>query len=446
MIKIPDNVQEIIEKLEAFGHEAYIVGGCVRDTLIGIIPDDYDITTSASPDEVKSVLNEYKIIDTGIDHGTVTVLSKGTPIEVTTYRYDGEYTDHRRPDSVILTKELSEDLKRRDFTVNSLAYNKITGLVDLYEGEADLNCGIIRCVGEPEQRFKEDALRIIRALRFSAVLGFKIEEKTEVAIHKLYPLLEYVSMERISTELKKLICGKAEAVFDILTRFSDVICFLIPEMKPAVGLDQKNKWHIYDVYTHIAKVVESTPPILNVRLAALFHDIAKPKMMFLDDDGVGHFWGHPEESAVMTEIILRRMKFDNHTIKSVCRLIEIHDVRPEATKKALRKYLSKYNDIDPDEIMMIRRADLKAQNPEFHSLFDYLDDCERIIRKIKSENLAIKISDLNINGNDITSLGAKGETVGKILSKLLSDVVEEKIPNDKDILLSRAAELFRSMK
>ena len=446
MIVIPEKVRKVISALRECGHEAYMVGGCVRDSLLGKEPGDYDVTTSATPDEMKRSLAGFKIIETGLKHGTLAVISDGEPIEVTTYRLDGEYTDHRRPETVILTKELSEDLKRRDFTVNAMAFSEKDGLIDLFEGKKDLEAGLIRCVGDPEKKFEEDALRILRALRFSATLGFEIEKNTEDAIHKLYHLLEFVSKERICAEVKKLICGKSDAVFNVLTKFSDVICFIIPEMKDAVGLDQKNKWHIYDVYTHIAKVVEYTPPILNVRLAALFHDIAKPAKMFLDENGVGHFWGHPEESAVISESVMKRLTFDNNTVKRVCRLIEIHDVRPEANKRALRKYLSKYNDVDPDEIMMIRRADLKAQNPEFHSLFDYLDDCERIIREIKNDNLAIKISDLNINGNDITSLGAKGETVGKILSKLLSDVVEEKIENDKPALFTRAMELYMSMR
>ncbi len=445
-IRIPAYVNDVIERLETAGYEAYIVGGCVRDSLLGKAPDDYDVTTSARPEEVKAALGGYRIIDTGIKHGTVTVLSGGNPIEVTTYRCDGEYTDHRRPDNVALTRSLREDLSRRDFTVNALAYNSRTGMVDLFGGREDLEKKLIRCVGDPAVRFEEDALRIMRALRFAATLGFGIDRETEEQIHKKYQLLSYVSEERIAVELKKLLSGEGDAVCDILVRFSDVICHIIPEMKDAVGLDQKNKWHIYDVYTHIVRVVSLTPARVNVRLAALLHDIAKPRMMTVDENGVGHFYGHPEESAKMARVIMRRLKMDNVTVNAVCRLIEIHDIRPEATRKALRRYLSKNSDVDTDDIMAIRRADLGAQNPEFHSLFDYLAESEKIINELKAEGACLSIKDLAINGYDIIALGAEGELVGRILEKLLSEVVDESLENSKEELQKRAEKLYKSMK
>lgn len=445
-ISTPEYVRNITECLENAGYEAYIVGGCVRDSLLGKKPDDHDVTTSAFPQEVKKVLSGYKVIETGIKHGTVTAVSSGKPVEITTFRCDGSYSDHRRPDSVRLTRSLAEDLARRDFTINAMAYSHKTGIVDLYGGKKDLEDGIIRCVGEPERRFDEDALRIMRAIRFSAVLDFEIEEKTRLAIHKLYPLLSYVSEERIAAELKKLLCGKGKSVARVLTEFSDVFCHLIPEFKPAIGLDQRTKWHIYDVYTHTVKVVENSPPILAVRLAALFHDIAKPKMMFVDENGVGHFWGHPEESAKMTREILRRLKFDNATVDRVCRLIEIHDVRPEANKKAVRRYLAKYAGINTDEIMALRRADIAGQNPHITGRFETLDEIERIIREIESEGECLTVTNLDISGNDIISLGARGESVGRILRKLLEDVVEERIENSKEKLLPRAKQLWDSMK
>ena len=436
-----------MEALERAGYEAYIVGGCVRDALLGREPDDYDVTTSATPEEMKKALCDFKVIETGIKHGTVTVLSAGASVEVTAFRCDGDYSDHRRPDSVVLTRDLREDLARRDLTVNAMAYSEKTGLVDIFGGADDLAAGIVRCVGDAKRRFDEDALRILRALRFAATLGFKIEEKTAEAIHSSYGLLDYVSAERIAVELKKLLVGKGENVSDILLRYSDVICHIIPELKPSVGLDQKNKWHIYDVYTHIAKVVEYTPPIVNVRLAALLHDIAKPKMMFFDEKGVGHFWGHPEESAKMAEAILCRLRFDRDTVRRVCRLVEIHDIRPEANRTALRKYLSKYSDIIPDEIMAIRIADLLAQNPIYHKNYlEYLKESEGIINEILAEGACLRVSELAVNGNDILALGADGRLVGKILNKLLSDVVEEKLENEKIPLIERAKQLCRSMK
>ncbi len=435
-IQIPLYVSSVIDKLEDAGFEAYIVGGCVRDALLMKTPFDYDVTTSAKPEEVKVALEGYKIIETGIKHGTVTVLLEGNPIEITTFRCDGEYTDHRRPDSVTLTDKLSEDLCRRDFTVNAMAYSEKRGLIDLYGGKEDLECGIIRAVGDSEKRFEEDALRIMRALRFASTLDFEIEEKTALAIENKSHLLRFVSAERIAVELTKLLCGKAVA--RILTEYSSVICHIIPELKEAIGLDQKNPHHIYDVYTHIVKVVEATPPVLHLRLAALFHDIAKPKMMTVDEKGVGHFYGHPKESALMARDIMKRLKMDNKTINTVCRLVEIHDVRPEANKKALKKYLAKHPDVDTDDIMSIRRADLAAQNPIYHHQFEYLAESERIINELKASDCCLSLSQLQVKGNDIAELGAEGKQIGDVLKRLLRDVVEEKVENEKNALIKRA--------
>lgn len=440
-IQIPIYVSRVMEKLEDAGFEAYIVGGCVRDALLMKTPFDYDVTTSAKPDEVKAVLEGYRIIETGIKHGTVTALSDGNPIEITTFRCDGEYTDHRRPDSVTLTDKLSEDLCRRDFTVNAMAYSEKRGLIDLYGGKEDLECGVIRAVGDAERRFDEDALRIMRAIRFASTLDFKIEEKTALAIENKSHLLRFVSAERVATELTKLLCGNAAA--RILTDHSSVICHIIPELKEAIGLQQKNPHHIYDVYTHIVKVIEATPPVPHLRYAALFHDIAKPKMMTIDEKGVGHFYGHPKESALMARDIMKRLKMDNKTINTVCRLVEIHDVRPEATPKSIKKYLAKYPDVDTDDIMAIRRADLAAQNPIYHNQFEYLAESERIINELKSSDCCISVSQLQVNGSDIAELGAKGKEIGDILKRLLRDVVEEKIENEKSALIKRAKQLIK---
>ncbi len=446
-IFIPENIRTVISRLEECGYEAYIVGGCVRDALLGHLPHDYDVTTSATPEEMKSALCGYRIIETGIKHGTLTVLAGGESVEVTTFRCDGAYSDHRRPDSVTLTRSLEEDLSRRDLTVNAMAYSEKRGLVDLFGGLDDLRERRVRCVGDAVKRFDEDALRILRALRFAATLDFKIDDETREAVHASYELLSYVSVERIAAELKKLLCGEGKAVSAILFEYSDVISYIIPELSPSIGLDQCNKWHIYDVYTHIAKVVEYCPPKTEVRLAALFHDVAKPKMMFMDEDGVGHFWGHPEESAVMAREIMLRLKLDRETIRRVCRLVEIHDIRPEAKKRALRRYLSKYSDVDFDDIMALRRADLLAQNPIFHpQQLEYLDESERLINEIVASGQCLTVAELEISGHDIVGLGAEGALVGRILDKLLSDVVEEKVENDRSCLLERAKQLYSGMK
>ena len=440
-IQIPTYVSTVINRLEACGFEAYIVGGCVRDALLSTEPFDYDVTTSAKPHEVKAALAGYRIIETGIKHGTVTVLADGNPIEVTTFRCDGEYTDHRRPDSVNLTDKLSEDLCRRDFTVNAMAYSEKRGLIDLFGGTADLEKHIIRCVGDAEKRFEEDALRIMRCLRFAATLDFQIEKKTSDAVKEKRHLLRFVSAERIAVELTKMLCGKAAA--RILTEYSDVICLIIPELQATIGLDQLNPHHIYDVYTHIVKVVEATPPKAHLRLAALFHDIAKPKMMTTDEKGVGHFYGHPKESATMARDIMKRLKMDNKTINTVCRLVELHDVRPEANKKALKKYLAKNPDVDTDDIMAIRRADLAAQNPVYHHQFDYLDESEKIINELKATDCCLSVSQLDINGKDIAELGAEGKQIGEILNKLLYNVIEDKTANEKNALIKRAKQLIK---
>ncbi len=438
-LKIPKYVSSVISILESKGYEAYIVGGCVRDALLSKTPYDYDITTSARPEETKAALCDYRIIETGIKHGTVTVLSDSHPLEITTYRADGEYSDHRHPDKVTLTDKLQDDLSRRDFTVNAMAYSEANGLVDVFGGQADLESRVIRCVGDADRRFDEDALRIMRALRFAATLDFRIEAKTAAAIKKNYRLLSHVSAERITAELTKLLCGAAAE--RILTEYSYVFAFIIPELAPTIGLDQKNHHHIYDVYTHIVKVVSATPPTPALRYAALFHDIAKPKMMTIDEKGIGHFYGHPKESAKMAKDIMKRLKMDNKTIDSVCALVEAHDIRPEANRRAIGKYLAKHPQLNTDEIMAIRRADLSAQNPIYHHQFAYLDESEKIINRLKSENACLTISALDISGHEISALGAKGKKIGEILQKLLLDVVEEKIPNEKNALLNRAKQL-----
>ncbi|MBQ8474656.1 MAG: HD domain-containing protein [Clostridia bacterium] len=444
MIKIPYYAEKIISILEKNGFEAYIVGGCVRDSLLDMSPSDYDITTSATPEEMKAVLSDYKIIETGISHGTLTVLSQGNPLEITTFRCDGEYTDHRRPDSVTMTRNLREDLARRDFTVNAMAYSEKNGLIDLYNGKNDLDNRVIRCVGDASRRFEEDALRIMRALRFAATLGFSIEAETSHQIYEKAHLLSYVSAERIATEFCRLICGKNAA--DIFLSYREVFALIIPELEKTFDLDQNNHHHIYDVFTHTVKVVEATPPILPVRLAALFHDIAKPLVMTYDENGIGHFYGHPDLSAEIAETVMKRLKLPTALIREVCDLVKLHDVRPAPNKKSIRKYLSKNPNVNTDHIMAIRRADLSAQNPEYHHQFDMLLETENIIREIKEEGLCISLRQLEVNGNDIASLGAKGQLIGVILNKLLADVCEEKLQNEKNALMRRAKQLFSSLK
>ena len=310
-VPLPAGVSRALTMLESAGFEAFIVGGCVRDALRGITPKDYDITTSALPEETKSVFRDWRVIETGIQHGTITVVMDGMPLEITTYRTEGTYSDNRHPDSVSFTASLREDVARRDFTMNAIAYSPTRGMIDHFGGAEDIRRGIIRCVGDPATRFREDALRMMRGIRFASVLGFAIEKNTAAAIHENKERIPTVSAERIRVELTKLLCGAN--VKNVLMDWWDVIGTVIPEILPMHGFDQKTPYHIYDVWEHTAVAVSNIPPDPHLRLCALLHDIGKPPSFFTDEKGVGHFYGHPAVSARMTEEILARLKYDNAT-------------------------------------------------------------------------------------------------------------------------------------
>lgn len=441
MIKMPSEVKEILDKLHKSGFEAFIIGGCVRDSLRSQSPKDYDITTSALPDEVKTVFSEYRIFETGIKHGTVTVMVNTTPIEITTYRIDSEYSDNRHPDKIIFTKSLREDAARRDFTMNAIAYNNEIGLVDYFGGCNDIKNGIIRCVGDPDKRFNEDALRIIRALRFASVLNFKIEKNTQTSIFNNKELLMNVSVERISSELLKLLCGCNAK--QIIMEYVDVLGVVIPELLPMKGFEQKNYHHIYDVLEHTATAVESIEPSPTLRLAALFHDVGKPPCFFIGNDGLGHFYGHSRVSADMTNEILKRLNFDNATRCLTVTLVKAHDVQIEKTEKSVKRALNKYT---PDvffKLIKLKRADNSAQNPEFFYRKKDYDELESIANKIINEKQCFCMRDLAINGKDLINCGIEpGPKMGKILCHLLDMVISGKLENSKDILIEYAKKKF----
>lgn len=440
-INMPAGAEYIIEQLNKNGFEAYIVGGCVRDSLLGKNPNDWDITTSATPYEVKEIFK--RTIDTGIQHGTVTVMvdksiSKGGEhaFEVTTYRVDGKYEDHRRPKEVTFTACLEEDLKRRDFTINAMAYNPSQGVVDIFGGQQDLEDGIIKAVGVAEHRFEEDALRILRAVRFAAQLGFSIEEETKKAMTKLADNLRFISAERIQVELTKLITSDhpdrlVEAYELGLTKV------VLPEFDAMMETNQDNPHHLYNVGIHTIKVMEHVPPTQILRYTALLHDVAKPITKTLDENGVGHFYGHQAKGADMAREILRRLKLDNYTIEETCLLIYEHDYSLHGTNiKSFRRFLNRLGMERFEDFLIIKRADMAGQsdyNKEERQ--GYVDDMIAMFELVKKENQCIKISDMAIKGRDLIEMGiSPGREMGAILKSLFEKVLDEPELNHKEIL------------
>ena len=441
-INIPEYAQTALDMLHACGYKAYIVGGCVRDALLGKTPNDYDICTDCTPQEMKKVFASYNAIETGIKHGTLTVLIGHDPIEITTFRSDGKYSDHRKPDKVRFEKELSQDLKRRDFTINALCYNQSEGLVDMFGGAQDLQRRIIRCVGDPTERFDEDALRILRAMRFSSVLDFEIEKGTSSAIHSQKELLKNISAERIAAELKKLLCGKDPA--RILTEYRDVMAVIIPQLEPCFDLKQNNPHHCYDVYTHICKSVNNISPDWVLRLTMLLHDIGKPLVHTTDSAGVDHFKTHQLKSAKLSREITGALKLDNRSRSRIYDLVLEHDTRIPPVKKSVRRLMSKYDDDFFDDYLRVRRADTLAQSGYMREQkLAELEAIGEVARQIRAEQLCLHISDLAVNGNDLIDLGYEGSSIGKALKMLLDAVIEERTDNEKDALVTYLKENFK---
>jgi len=442
-IDIPQDVLWILRKLNEAGFEAYVVGGCVRDSLLGREPHDWDITTSAEPLEVKQVFR--RTIDTGLKHGTVTVLNHGVGYEVTTYRADGDYSDHRRPDQVSFTRSLEEDLKRRDFTVNAMAYNPKDGLVDLFEGEKDLlEKKVIRAVGDPDERFDEDALRILRAGRFSAQLGFTIEENTRDAITRHVKDLEYVSAERIEAELTKLICSPHPEVLDEMYRLG-VTAEILPEFDRMMEAVQNNPHHYTDVGHHTIAVMQHTTDKKVLRYAALLHDVAKPLCKTTDENGVDHFKGHPAAGAPIAEAILRRLKMDNRTIEDVVRLVFWHDFGIEGGMKpgTFRKGMSKMGIAHFPDYIEIRKADIAGQSDyQKEQKLVEVDNMIRLYEEQMESDSPLEVKDLVVKGKDLMDAGIPaGPLMGEILKVLLEDVLENPEHNEKGFLLQKAVEL-----
>ena len=434
MFSYPESVKEIIDLLLSNGFKAYLAGGCVRDSIMGVTPHDYDVATSALPEQMMNVFSDYKVIPTGIKHGTVTVLSGGLPVEVTTFRTDGKYSDNRRPDSVSFTASFEDDAKRRDFTVNAMGYNEYEGLLDYFGGKKDIENKIIRCVGDPDERFCEDALRILRALRFSSVLDFDIESKTSSSAIKNRALIDNISAERIREEFVKLLCGKRAR--DVLSEYSPIITTFIPEAACMIGFRQHTPYHIYDVWEHTLKAVESIPPEVHLRLAAFFHDFGKPGTFSYDENGVGHFYGHAAKSCIIAENVMKRLKFDKCTENRVLAIIKYHDLQIENTPNAVKKCMNKISGETFFDLINMFRADNAAQAPMCRYRIKHYDALEKTARDIIEEKSCFSLASLDIDGDDLINLGIpRGKKIGAILNNLLELVMNEKLENEKKILI-----------
>ncbi len=429
----------LIDTLNQSGYEAYAVGGAVRDMLRGKAPDDIDITTNASPEQMVDVFSSFRTIPTGLRHGTLTVLIDRTPFEVTTYRTDGTYSDGRHPDTVCFTSSLTEDLARRDFTVNAIAYHPSEGIIDPFGGQDDLNAGRLRCVGEATERFSEDALRIARLLRFMSVLDFTAEEATLRAAKELCERLTLVAAERKRVELTKALVGtgfEAAAV-----ALPEVMGQLVPALRPCIGFEQYNPHHKFDVYKHTIRAVQNASNDLIVRLAVLLHDVGKPSCFKRDENGIGHFYGHPAVSRAIAERQLKELRFDNATTQAVLPLIKAHDIELPADRKILKRRLQLLGKDGFERLLAVKEADASACRP--NSVPPDFGEVRRLYKEILDAAECFSLRDLAMNGNDLIVLGyPKGPLIGTILSAMLDAVVADALPNTADALTAYAKECW----
>lgn len=415
------------------------MGGCVRDCLLKKEPNDYDVTTNALPEEFKEIFSSFRVIETGLKHGTVTVLCDGEAIEVTTYRIDGCYSDGRHPDAVTFSENLIEDLKRRDFTINAMAMTPDGAVIDPFGGREDLEKGIIRAVGDPKKRFEEDALRILRAVRFASVLDFKIEEQTAKAAVELLGRVDLVSRERCFIELKKALCGAA--VTKTLLTYPTIYASVVPELEAMIGFDQKNPHHCHDLLAHTAIAVGNTPPQPIMRLAALLHDIGKVSTQHVDEQGVAHYYSHAAVSTELAEKRLLALKSDHHTRDEVLFLVKHHDAPAEENKEQVARKLRKYGKERYEMLLMLRRADNLAQAEAYHRK-ELHDRCRDWMLEVLHEDRCFSIKDMAINGNDLIALGyPQGPIIGRVLEMLFVQVFEGKLENDRAALLAYLKDL-----
>lgn len=436
---IPNYVNQCIRALEAAGFAAYAVGGCVRDACLGLTPHDYDLCTSALPEQTEAVFSGCSLVLAGKKHGTVGVVTEGGVVEITTFRTEGDYRDSRHPEWVEFVSDIEKDLARRDFTVNAMAYSPTRSFADPFGGQQDLEKGILRAVGEPELRFTEDALRIARGVRFAVRYHLTPEKDTEEAMLRLAPRLNEIAAERVFDELCKLLPLMTEG--DLL-RFAPILGEIIPELKPTFGYDQRNPHHAHDLYTHIVHVTAAVPPELPLRWAALLHDIGKPATLSMDEHGIAHYHGHAQQSASMAAEILRRLKAPTQLREQVVALIDQHMTYPVPDKKWLRRRLSRLGEDTLKQLLALQQADTGSKGTVNGDDMDYFRQIHNILAEILVENACLQIRDLAVNGHDLMALGIQGKAIGQTLNCLLEAVIDEQLPNEKTALLT-AAERMR---
>ena len=437
---LPESIQNCIDLLENAGFAAYAVGGCVRDACLGLTPHDYDLCTSALPEQTEEVFRDYRLVLAGEKHGTVTVITDGGPVEITTFRTEGGYRDNRHPDWVKFVPDIEGDLGRRDFTVNAMAYSPTRGFADPFGGREDLRNHVLRAVGDPEARFREDSLRILRGVRFAARFGLTPEEHTMQAMLSQAGLMENLARERVFEELcKLLLVAKAEDI----TRFAPILAAVIPELAPMIGFDQRSPHHAYDLITHTAHVVEGVPAELPLRWAALLHDTGKVTTFTLDATGRGHFYGHARDSAAIADAVLHRLKAPTALREEVVTLIGRHMTRLQPDRKFLRRLVSKYGFPLVEAQLALQQADMGSKGTAEDNGSAVFAETRRLLADLKAEDACLSLKNLAVNGNDLMALGFQGKAIGACLNQLLELVVEERLPNEKRALLDYAAGLDR---
>ncbi|MGE4548185.1 MAG: CCA tRNA nucleotidyltransferase [Intestinibacillus sp.] len=438
-LSLPAPAALALAQLEAAGFAAYLVGGCVRDSLRGVPPHDWDLCTAARPEQVRAALGaDFSVLDTGLQHGTVTAVREHVHLEITTFRTEGAYSDGRRPDGVSFAGRVEDDLSRRDFTVNAMAWSPARGLVDPFGGRDDLEAGLLRCVGDPDARFTEDALRIARALRFASETGFAVEIHTAAAMLRQMGLLDRIARERLCEELRRTLCGRY--VGRVLRAFPDVLAQFCPELRPMFGFAQHNAHHLYDVWEHTVRVVEAVPDGVQLRLAALLHDSGKPASFTMDERGVGHFYGHPKISALLAHKLLVRLRFDHETRAAVVRLVEYHDRRLDLDPARMRRRLHALGEARVRQLLVLKKADCVGRGTHREYIAE-LCRAEAMLNDMLAQNQCFSLRQLAVNGRDMMALGLHGPQIGDMLHALLAHVLEHPADNQKERLLALARQM-----
>ena len=430
---LPDYVTNCIDALENAGFSAYAVGGCVRDSLLGLTPHDYDLCTSALPEQTEAVFSNHRLILAGKKHGTVGVITDGGVVEITTYRTEGEYRDNRHPEWVEFVGNIEDDLARRDFTVNAMAYSPRRRFAEPFNGQADLKSRCLRAVGDPIRRFREDSLRILRGVRFAVKYRLTVEPATADAMEQLSPLMDNLARERVFDELCKLL---PLVTADDLLRFAPILAAVIPELKPMIGFDQKSPHHAYDLITHTAHVVENTPADLALRWAALLHDTGKVATFTTDETGRGHFYGHAKVSGEIADDVLRRLKAPTQLRESATELVQLRMTKIEPTKKVVRRWLSRLGTETMEQLLTLQKADMSSKGTGIPGESAQFDRIRALLAEIQNENACLSLKDLAVNGHDLMDIGLSGPQIGQAMNRLLDLVLDEAIENTKDALLT----------